>query len=277
MKIFLSHNWKDKEVVGLIAEKLAEIIGKENVFYDSWSIQPGDGIIDKMNSGLSEMNIFFFFVSRNSLESNMVKLEWQNALYKASNGQCKFVPVKIDDCIMPAVLLQNLYIDFYNYGFDVGISQVIDVISGKNTFRGSSKEFSNLIAYISEAEGKTVTIEIQALHFQEPISNYGILIGNDLNDVVLKVTSDAFHINGGVKASFEDNGITYNLLYFEINRPTVPGFPIRVEIRPKNNVEIIFGCLYKRVKEKEFATIKTIERPNTENAKKENSFIENVN
>lgn len=43
MKIFLSHNWKDKKVVGPIAEKLAEIIGKENVFYDSWSIQPGDG------------------------------------------------------------------------------------------------------------------------------------------------------------------------------------------------------------------------------------------
>lgn len=273
MKIFLSHNWKDKKVVGPIAEKLAEIIGKENIFYDSWSIQPGDGIIDKMNSGLSEMNIFFFFVSRNSLESNMVKLEWQNALYKASKGQCKFIPVKIDDCIMPAVLLQNLYIDFYNYGFDVGISQIIDVISGRNTFRGGSKEFSNLIAYISEAEDKTVTIEIQALHFQEPISNYGIFIGNDLDDVTLKVTSDAFHTSGGVKNYCEYEGLKFNLLYFGISRPTVPGFPIRAEIKTKNNAEFLFGFLCKQVKENEFASIKTIERPSEQNTKKENSSI----
>lgn len=67
--IFLSHNFKD-----------GDIFGQENVFYDSWSIQPGDGIIDKMNDGLTQCKLFFFFVSNNSLNSEMVKLEWQNAL-----------------------------------------------------------------------------------------------------------------------------------------------------------------------------------------------------
>jgi hypothetical protein len=67
--IFLSHNFKDRD-----------IFGQENVFYDSWSIQPGDGIIDKMNDGLTQCKLFFFFVSNNSLNSEMVKLEWLNAL-----------------------------------------------------------------------------------------------------------------------------------------------------------------------------------------------------
>lgn len=67
--IFLSHNFKD-----------GDIFGQENVFYDSWSIQPGDGIIDKMNDGLTQCKLFFFFVSNNSLNSEMVKLEWLNAL-----------------------------------------------------------------------------------------------------------------------------------------------------------------------------------------------------
>ncbi|NMB49512.1 MAG: TIR domain-containing protein [Bacteroidales bacterium] len=67
--IFHSHNFKD-----------GDIFGQENVFYDSWSIQPGDGIIDKMNDGLTQCKLFFFFVSNNSLNSEMVKLEWQNAL-----------------------------------------------------------------------------------------------------------------------------------------------------------------------------------------------------
>lgn len=39
--IFLSHNWKDKPVVEQIALRLRNIYGQNNVFYDSWSIQPG--------------------------------------------------------------------------------------------------------------------------------------------------------------------------------------------------------------------------------------------
>ncbi len=51
--IFLSHNFKDKAIVEPIALRLRDIFGQESVFYDSWSIQPGDGIIDKMNDGLT--------------------------------------------------------------------------------------------------------------------------------------------------------------------------------------------------------------------------------
>ena len=53
-KIFISHNYKDKPIIEPVAIKLGEIYGRENVFYDSWTIQPGDGIIDKMNDGLLE-------------------------------------------------------------------------------------------------------------------------------------------------------------------------------------------------------------------------------
>ena len=80
----------------------------EKVFYDSWSMQPGEGIIDRMNHGLEECKFFFFFVSKNSLVSNMVKLEWQNALYKETQNKVKLIPVKLDDCLMPAILTQTL-------------------------------------------------------------------------------------------------------------------------------------------------------------------------
>ena len=39
--IFLSHNSKDKHIVEPIAIKLRDEFGQDNVFYDSWSIQPG--------------------------------------------------------------------------------------------------------------------------------------------------------------------------------------------------------------------------------------------
>ncbi len=52
MSIFLSHTHADKALVEPIAERLAQAFGRDTVFYDSWSIQPGDGIVDKMNEAL---------------------------------------------------------------------------------------------------------------------------------------------------------------------------------------------------------------------------------
>lgn len=45
--IFISHNHKDKHIIEPIALRLRQIFGEKKVFYDSWSIQPGEGIIDK--------------------------------------------------------------------------------------------------------------------------------------------------------------------------------------------------------------------------------------
>ena len=84
--IFISHTSVDKPIVEPIALKIANVFGKDKVFYDSWSIQPGDGIIERMNDGLENCEFFFFFVSNNSLQSNMVALEWQNALLKKQKG-----------------------------------------------------------------------------------------------------------------------------------------------------------------------------------------------
>ena len=102
--------------------------------YDSWSIQPGDGIIDKMEEGLTNCKFFFFFVSINSLQSDMVKMEWQNAIFKAAQNSIKFIPIRMDNCNMPFLLTQNLYIDLFANGLDVAIRQIVDVINGTNTY-----------------------------------------------------------------------------------------------------------------------------------------------
>ena len=57
--IFLSHNYQDKPIVEQLALRLKDTFGQENVFYDSWSIQPGDGLIEKMNEGLEKCRYFF--------------------------------------------------------------------------------------------------------------------------------------------------------------------------------------------------------------------------
>jgi len=141
--IFISHNYHDKVVIEPIAERLSDIFGKSNVFYDSWSIQPGDGIIDKMNEGLENATHLFFFVSENSIKSKMVKMEWQNAIFKSSKGKCKVIPIRLDETSMPPVLAQNLYIDLYSYGIETTIAQMVNVIQGNSTYNSSANKFSN--------------------------------------------------------------------------------------------------------------------------------------
>lgn len=88
--IFISHNHADKPFVEHIAVKLAGAFGQDNVFYDSWSIQPGDGIIDRMSEALGKCTHFFFFVTANSLKSKMVSLEWQNAVLLSTKGHASW-------------------------------------------------------------------------------------------------------------------------------------------------------------------------------------------
>ena len=258
MKIFISHNSKDKDIVEPIALKLAEIFGFENVFYDSWSIQPGDGIIDKMNGGLLEMNYFLFFVSRNSLNSNMVKLEWQNALYEASKDKCKFIPIKLDDCNMPAILLQNLYIDFYNYSPDVGLAQIIDVLKGQNTFMASNGGFSNIVSKVKLINETSADIEISAQRFQEPISSYVILFANDSSNVNLILKSDSLHHRSEGNDGFTINGKKYNFIHIRINRATTPGFPLRIKVSTKDKTPLNLYGVLREVKENSFSLTKTI-------------------
>lgn len=79
--IFLSHNHADKPVIEPIALRLREIFGQDKVFYDSWSIQPGDGIIDKMNEGMASPDFVFFFVSEKALK----------AIWSSLNGKLHFI------------------------------------------------------------------------------------------------------------------------------------------------------------------------------------------
>ena len=107
-KIFISYNHEDEKLVAAITRRLEIEFGRKNIFYDKWSIQPGDSIIGKMNEGLEEFTTFFFFLSPNSLESKMVTLEWQAALNRAVNLDLKFVAVRIADCAPPVILSDKM-------------------------------------------------------------------------------------------------------------------------------------------------------------------------
>ena len=249
--IFLSHNHKDKEIVEPIAISLSNVFGIENVFYDNWAMHPGEGIIEKINEGLENFKYFFFFVSKNSLASNMVKLEWQNALYKATNNEVKLIPVKLDDCLMPAVLLQTLYIDIYGKGLEYGLRQIIDVINKKNTFNNEIQTYENVRGYLKQIiPNREILIEVRAETYVEPMSKYIILLQNSKLEVEVKVPSELLNPTGNNFMENIDVGdIKCNGFYFYVSRATIPQYPIRFSVKCIKDNNLNFIGIYRAVGE----------------------------
>lgn len=256
--IFISHNQKDKPIVEPIAMRLAEVYGQKNVFYDSWSIQPGEGIIDKMNEGLSRCEFFFYFVSANSLTSSMVKLEWQNALVRAAQNMIKFIPVRLDQSLLPPIMLQTLYIDLFSNGIDVAVRQIIDVVNGANTFRPESASFSNLIAY-KYREGNKLIIECRALHYLEPITSFAFMTFDDIDKILHSVPGEVAYSSGKHKEAQLDPRTKTNFITIGLGRGTLPGFPLVVEFTSSELAAFDIINVLHQVSRERFAQIPMVE------------------
>lgn len=255
--IFISHTRDDKPVVEPIALSLAKVFGSEKIFYDSWSIQPGDGIIDKTDEALARCQFFFFFVSKKSLVSNMVKLEWQNAVLKATRGQCKIIPVKLDDCLMPAVLLQTLYIDVFGYGLENAIRQMIEVVSSQSTYHPQALGgYQNVRGYIRQSQA-TIRIEFRAETYTEPHSRYLILLDNSKDDLAWKALEEFGFLSAFDQVQLSDGKATYALLMGRVTA-TSPGFPFIVELTPKGEKPIKVLGLMRATSKDQFSAIPVI-------------------
>ena len=231
-KIFISYNHKDSLIIDNILQKLELEFGRNNIFYDKWSIQPGDSIIGKMNDGLSNFSVFFFFVSNNSLQSKMVSLEWQTALNQAVNKNLKFVAVKIDDCSVPTIISDLQYIDFYGEGFDDTVIKMKKVIKSENTYEPLER-LQNLqakITWLSECKCK---VTIEATLFAEQSTTFAFACSN--NDFHLVLTGT--FTTGSDELTFQDGTILKARTLTPMHQNVKPGFPCEFLIESSQKIE----------------------------------------
>lgn len=81
-KVFLSHSSADKEsYVRIVAKKLINNIGEENVILDEITFQQARKTIEEIEKGLNETDLFVLFISETSLESEWV----QEEIFKAED------------------------------------------------------------------------------------------------------------------------------------------------------------------------------------------------
>lgn len=256
-KIFLSHNFNDKPLVESVALKLATIFGQDQVFYDSWSIQPGDGIIDQMNKGLEVPEYVFFFVSANSLASGMVKLEWQNALYAASKGQTRIIPVRIDDSDMPPVLKQTLFIDMHTVGLEAAISQIVNVTQGNASFTPQHQGFSNLsFEELADKDG-AIEISIFASHLMEPNPSFAFITKNTESEIKWEMKNQQPFVGGYNKdaSTLNDGSPAHAILIRPMGGTLTPSHPFRVRFTKKGEELISLISIFHEKAEKEWVIV----------------------
>jgi hypothetical protein len=255
-KVFLSHNHADKPLVEAVAIRLAQIFGEDQVFYDSWSIKPGDGIIEQMNRGLEAPDFVFFFVSQKSLASEMVRLEWQNAVYAATKGKTRIVPVRLDGSNMPAVLMQTLYIDMHSIGLEAAIAQIVSVALGNASFAPQQQGFSNLSFKANRTQSGEILITVTASHLFEHNPQFAVMVGNTKEEITFSVSSSEAYTSGFDPDKNLSDGTAFNaILLKRMNFALKPGFPLRLSVKPTGQARIDFLGLLHQVGEDEWGSV----------------------
>ena len=109
--VFLSHNQADKARVRQLAQRLKK--AGLRVWFDEWSIQPGDDIYLAIERGLATARVQVLCLSPAALGSEWVGLERSTVLFRnPSNNQRRFIPLLLADCELPDSLRRFKYVDF---------------------------------------------------------------------------------------------------------------------------------------------------------------------
>ncbi|CAN5642714.1 hypothetical protein BH20VER1_BH20VER1_05470 [soil metagenome] len=117
---FLSHSSRDKPFIRKLAADLNQ--AGIDVWFDEQTILVGDSMTEKIGQGLAQSDFFVIALSKNSVSSTWVQKELNNAVIQEVERRAVTVlPIKLDDCDVPAILRDKKYADFsksYRNGFD---------------------------------------------------------------------------------------------------------------------------------------------------------------
>ena len=105
MQVFISHSSTDKDFAARLCNDL--VLYDIEVWYDDWSIRPGDSIPEAVAKGLDNSDYVLVLLSQVAITSSWVAEELNSSLYSAlSSGKPQLVPLKLEQCRLPKTLAQ---------------------------------------------------------------------------------------------------------------------------------------------------------------------------
>jgi len=208
---YLCHSSSDKQIV----DKLAEKLGKDNVFYDKWDLNAGDLIPSKLSDAVYESKWFVIIASKEAMISRWVKFELNIALRKwIEDENYRIIVAKIDDCEIQHELTAFLYINSPNNP-DKAIDEIVEIIrsEGKDVLGPRTEWRREIVGRFTEMEaieklsyegirfiflwghygiGKSTLAEnVGKQVFRSRISRFPLTVGHDLLRLSLELAARA--------------------------------------------------------------------------------------
>lgn len=110
IQIFICHASEDKSAAREIA-RFFKGLGS-GVWFDEWEIKVGDSIVQRIDGALGKATHLLLLLSKHSVEKPWVKKEFSAALMRQlSNNSITILPIRLDDCQLPAILADIKYAD----------------------------------------------------------------------------------------------------------------------------------------------------------------------
>lgn len=126
MNVFISHSSEDEEYAREIATRLED--QGIDVWYDGWSLKPGDSIISKIEAGIEGADVLLVLLSKASLKSSWVQAEINASFNKMlSDRNIRVIPVLIEDVEVPLLLRDRQYVDLKK-NFESGIGTLAEFL-----------------------------------------------------------------------------------------------------------------------------------------------------
>jgi hypothetical protein len=122
VRVFVSHSGKDKPFV----RKLVEALKKHllDIWVDEHEIKVGDSLMVKISGALKDVDYLVIVLSQASVSSRWVEQELNAALTNHISGKGIVLPVLLEDCELPMLLRDRLYVDF-RADFNVGLQALL--------------------------------------------------------------------------------------------------------------------------------------------------------
>jgi len=199
-KIFISHSSQDKALARRLFGDLKTM--GYNPWLDEMEIQVGECIVSKIDDGIRDSRLLIILLSKNSVNSDWVEKEWQTKYWDEINsGKVQVLPVLVEDCAIPKLLLTKKYADFRE-GYTVGFSHLLEAI--KNSDLMEQKP----VSYLQEMKQENSNREF---YWHRGIQEY---FGLQLNLIFLQFEKDSVFFKESVIDDLTNLEIT-NYIIFE--------------------------------------------------------------
>lgn len=109
--VFLSYSRSDSQVV----DKIAKDLQREGIeiWFDRQDIKPGQNWKEQIEKALNDASFLIVFISKNSLQSRAVQLEYRAAFENQKRtGGTRLIPILLEKVELPEFLSTIQYIDF---------------------------------------------------------------------------------------------------------------------------------------------------------------------